>query len=64
MSQIHRRRRSFKLRARLAKQRLQPSSLQILHGKNLDFEIFDLEYVSNHSKSSPTKKNFDQNFLT
>ena len=33
-------------------------------GKNFDFEIFVLKYVSKHSKSIPTKKNFEQNFLT
>ena len=33
-------------------------------GKNFDFEIFVLKYVSKHSKSIPTKKKFEQNFLT
>ena len=52
---IHGNRRSFQFRARLAKQRLQPSSLKIF-----DFEIFRSKY----SESIPTKKIFDQNFLT
>ena len=32
--------------------------------KNFDFEIFVLKYVSKHSEVIPTKKFFDQNFLT
>ena len=31
-------------------------------GKILDFEIFVSKYVSKHSESIPTKKNFDQKF--
>ena len=33
-------------------------------GEIFDFKILALKYVSKHSESIPTKKNFDQNFLT
>ena len=33
-------------------------------GKKINFEIFGLKYVLKHSESTPTKKIFDQNFLT
>ena len=33
-------------------------------GKFFDFEIFGLKYVLKHSESIPTKKIFDQIFLT
>ena len=37
---------------------------QVIMGIFFEIEIFVLKYVLGHSESIPTKKNFDQNFLS
>ena len=47
----------------LAEKRQSPSK-KFYMGKIFDFKIFGLKYVLKHFESIPTKKIFDQNFLT